>query len=118
MSIKLGANNVSAIYIGNSAVKTIYLGDTPIWGRIDQSQTISGTSSSVGILDEGTGTTMYTYSQQVSIGSASNVTIAVKKGAKATVSYNSTTGKASCMIYATAASTLVSALLSYELNIA
>lgn len=114
MSIKLGATDVSAVYLGSQAVKTIYLGDTAVWGWVDKTETISGTTGQYGILDEPTSTTMYNYNILVPIGTARNVTITVKRGAKATVSYNASTGKASCMIYATAANFLVSATLSYE----
>lgn len=112
--MKLGATDVSAVYLGSQAVKTIYLGDTAVWGWVNKTETISGSTGQYGILDEATSTTMYTYNILVPIGTARNVTIEVKRGITATVSYNASTGKASCMLYGAAANSLVSAALSYE----
>jgi hypothetical protein len=118
MSIKLGATDVSAVYLGSEAVKIIYLGNEAVWGSTYQTKTVSGSTGSYGIVDEGSSTTMYTYHETVTIGPARNVKIEAKRATKAAVSYDSTTGKASCTLYANAANTLVSAILSYELVIA
>lgn len=117
MAMKLGATDVSAVYIGSEAVKIIYLGNEVVWGSTYQTKTVSGSTGAYGIVDEGSSTTVYTYQEIVTIGPARNVTIEVKVGTKASVSYNRTTGKASCTIYGAAANRLVSAILSYELDV-